>query len=321
MALIVPNPNVPTNGQALDATPLLANLNAVYQAVQSFDGSQIVAGSVVAAAMNAAINPNTLFLETTLPFVSAGCVWTSSSSSPPVGTMTSGVVYINGKRVPVNTVASHTFTASKDTYIDIDVNGNITYIEASNNGTSPALTANSIRVAIIVTNATAITTVNQGGVSATAPVVSSNTLTISDSIGNRIYPTNPNGGLIAYRVGPGYTTVGTSTENITGANLCNAIIPAGRNAKITVRHLAIQTTTGATPSGLLISAGIAEGATSLDTANYSFFTVGQQQMYPTLIADVSPSTGLHTYSATLTCTNGSYHAQSVGNITIAVELV
>lgn len=162
MGFSLPYPTVPTNGQTLDATPLLANIVALAQAIASFDGSQIQNVSVLAAAFNANINPNTLLKETTVPFVASGLVW--SAITGLTAGMTSGVLYYNGIRTPVNSVSSNTFVASKDTYVDIDVNGNVAYPNTTNGGSAPALTTNSIRVAKVVTSGSAVTSVVQTGV-------------------------------------------------------------------------------------------------------------------------------------------------------------
>lgn len=180
MGLVVPWPGVPQDGQPVEATTLAANLNAVYQAIQSFDASQIQAATLVASAFAAAINPNTILHDTISSFVQTGCVWSQVSGLN--GTMTSGIAYIGNAtgifRVSVTGVGSNTFTASKDTYIDIDYNGNITYNAVANNAAAPALTANSIRVALVVTNGSAITSVTQTGI---------------DSNNVQIYPTSPYG--------------------------------------------------------------------------------------------------------------------------------
>lgn len=174
MAFSLPNPTSPTNGQSLDATPILANEVAIAEAIASFDGSQIQAASITAASFNANINPNTLLKETTVPFVASGLIW--SVVSGLAGGMTSGVLYYNGIRIPVNSISSHTFTASKDTYIDIDVNGNVTYVAVNNGATSGmTLTTNSIRVALVVTSGSAITSTTQTGI---------------DPLNNQIYPNN-----------------------------------------------------------------------------------------------------------------------------------
>lgn len=174
MALVLPYPGVPVNGQSGDATPILANINAITQAIQSFDGSQIAAGTVVQSALNSTVNPVTRDNLIIQNFVSSGCVWNTVSGLS--GTMSSGTLFINGLMVTVNGVVSNTFNASKDTYIDIDYNGNVYYQAIANGANAPALTANSIRVAKVVTNGSAITSVVQTGV---------------DSNNVQIYPTSP----------------------------------------------------------------------------------------------------------------------------------
>lgn len=268
MALVVPNPTVPTNGQSLDATPLLANLQAVYQAIQSFDASQIAAGTLTASAFNASINPNTLLNETIYPFVSTGLVWSTVSGLN--GNMTSGVLYYNGIRVSVNSVASNAFAASKDTYVDIDVNGNITYQAVTNNAASPAITANSIRVAIVVTSGAAITFINQGQIDTTisgfAPVISSISLTHTDSLGNIIYPTDQNRKLLGYRAitTTNFPTTSTTATQITGLT-CPVIIPgiANRKVKVSSRATYLYNTTANNRADLTVYNGTPGSGTLL----------------------------------------------------------
>lgn len=232
MAFSLPNPTSPTNGQSLDATPILANEIAIAQAIASFDGSQVQAGTIVGSALATTANPNTLLAATTFPFVASGCVWSAVSGLG--GTMTGGIIYYNGTPVTVNSVASHTFTASDDTYVDIDKNGNVTYNAVSNNSASPAITTNSIRVAIVVCSGSAITTVNLGSIAATAPTISSVLITVQDSLGNLIYPTNPDMSLLGFRKITGNFVLSssqTTPTQVTGLS-CPVIIPAGRNVKM-----------------------------------------------------------------------------------------
>lgn len=259
MSLNLPYPTQPAPNSALASAPVLANETALAQAIQAFDGSQINAGSVVASAFNASINPNTLLNDTIKPFVAANCIWSAVSSSPPVGTMTGGLIYVGPsgaiQRVVVNGIGSHTFAASSDTYVDIDYNGNVTYSVVSNNAASPSITANSVRVAIIITNTTAITFVNQGQLNSAltnfGPVVSSCSLTYNDSLGNLIYPTDPNHQTLGYRqLTTGFSTANTAATYITGLG-CPVIIPTNRKAKITVYSSA--TTIGGAPKVATIS--------------------------------------------------------------------
>ena len=110
MALSLPYPNTPQDGDAFLSLPVRSNVNAITQAIQSFDGSQIQAGSIAAAALAPAANPVTRGAETIANFVSSGCVW--SASAGLTAGMTSGVIYVNGIRVLVANVVSKTFTVS-----------------------------------------------------------------------------------------------------------------------------------------------------------------------------------------------------------------
>lgn len=132
-------------------------------------------------------------------YVSSGCVWTGDSyGSTRAASMTSGVVVINGNPITVAAVTARTFTASKDTYVDVldagDGTGTVVYSESNNNAASQALAANSVRIATVVTAAGSIaasTSIGQGGYANTAPVISSQVFKGFDSLGNKIYPKGP----------------------------------------------------------------------------------------------------------------------------------
>lgn len=136
-------------------------------------------------------------------FIASGCVWTGDSiGSTRVASMTSGVGYIAGKRFTISAVTSRTFTASKDTYVDVDNTGTLTYTEVTNNAASPALAAGSLRLGIVVTGASNIATVDSinqgnklaGAFTAILPKFSTNTsysLAVTDSLGNMICPRTP----------------------------------------------------------------------------------------------------------------------------------
>ena len=66
-------------------------------------------------------------------------------------------------RYTATSVANNTYTASKDTYVDIGTDGTVDYNEVANGAASPALSASHIRVAKVVTNGSAITSVVQAG--------------------------------------------------------------------------------------------------------------------------------------------------------------
>ena len=68
----------------------------------------------------------------------------------------SGIAFINNKRVATSDT-SKTYTASKDTYVDVDDAGTFTFVEVANGADTPALTADSIRIMKVVTDVDNIT--------------------------------------------------------------------------------------------------------------------------------------------------------------------
>ena len=170
---------------------------------------------------------HTYFKNYMFDFVYSGGVWSGDSyGSTRAASMTAMVCYINGLRISIGAVTARTFTASKDTYIDVlsngDGTGTLVYTEATNNAASPALATNSIRIGIIVTGASAIaaaTSINQGQITALLPTNSSQVLNYGlDTLGNSIFPGSPSHRKIAFEtlVGSNFTTSSTSFVDVTG---------------------------------------------------------------------------------------------------------
>ncbi len=102
--------------------------------------------------------------ETCFDFTQSGLIWTQTSGLN--GSMSVGVCYIADanlymNRLAIASIASRAFTASKDTYVDVSSVGAITYTEAANSATAPTLPTYSMRIALVVTGASAITGVFQ----------------------------------------------------------------------------------------------------------------------------------------------------------------
>jgi len=90
----------------------------------------------------------------------AGGVW--STSSGLIGQATPGNVWYNGVRSVMPLVTSNTFTASKDTYIDFNPSSlAFTYVPETNGAAEPAVTSGCVRVALVVTGASAISSISQ----------------------------------------------------------------------------------------------------------------------------------------------------------------
>ena len=125
--------------------------------ISTISGSKITGGTVPAAAFDPSTNPETRESEIYGDLVASGLVWSIVSGLN--GSMTSGVAYVSGKRLTVSSIATYGFTASKDTYVYIDSNGNAQYDPEANGATQPATPANTMLIAKVITNGSAITSI------------------------------------------------------------------------------------------------------------------------------------------------------------------
>lgn len=264
-------------------------------------------------------------------YVESGCVWTGDSlGSTKAASMTSGVVVINGRRLTVAAVSARTFTASKDTYVDLLLTSTseaatIVYTEVTNNAASPALASDSIRIAIIVTDATDIQdagSINQGEPTKVLPIASSIPYQVTDSLGNLICNRNPSPGLIGYRqITSAFTTTTTPDYvDVTGLSV-PVIVPSGRT-KIRVKFF-IGRFVG---NGNAYTQAVREGSTSLTQLVCAHSISTQSTMEDVL----SVSAGSHTYKAsvaqnaagTITIGAGAGGAVATNGVAyLAVELV
>lgn len=89
-------------------------------------------------------------------YVASGCLVATAGGL--IGTTAAGVAYVGGARIAF-AGATSIYTASKDTYVDMNASGVIVLNAVANGGGEPAAAANTIRLAKVVTDATQITTV------------------------------------------------------------------------------------------------------------------------------------------------------------------
>lgn len=179
--------------------------------------------------------------ETQFDYVASGGVWSGDAyASTRNASMTAITVYINGQRGTISAVTARSFTASRDTYIDVlNTAGVFTlvYTEVTNNNTSPALVANSLRIGIIVTGASNIASVgsvNQGQEDKVLPIVSSVPYAVTDSLGNLICPRDPNRKILGlHQRISAFSTTSTSAAQITELSV-PIIVPTGRKIKATL---------------------------------------------------------------------------------------
>lgn len=155
-------------------------------------------------------------------FVASGGIVAQTSGL--TGSFSNIIYYIAGKRYKKSGVANRAYTATKDTYVDIDITGTVSYTAVTVGATSPALAANSIRLAVVNTNGSAIAGVNQYGV---------DIVTTSGQV-NYIYNTSPTaapmfvntnsgsaGGSYYYRNQNGEKELWGNTASIPSGSLAN----------------------------------------------------------------------------------------------------
>lgn len=76
-----------------------------------------------------------------------------------VGSIPAGTVYPDGYYVNKASATPKTFTASKWTFVDIDLNGDFTYSEVAIDGSTPSVGSNSARLARVSTDGTQVSSV------------------------------------------------------------------------------------------------------------------------------------------------------------------
>lgn len=207
--------------------------------------------------------------EWAFDFIPSGLIWSGDAyASTRNASMTAGFAYISGVRVTVAAVTARSFTASRDTYIDLSSDGVLTYTEVTNNAASPALSANNIRIGIIVTAAGSIAaagSINQGQTNKVLPIASSVPYQVTDSLGNLICPRDPSRRILGYRerTSGSFATASTTAVQVTELS-CPVIIPTSRRVRVTAWSKSIFNGTGAAYSEMTIWEG-AVGGTQIST--------------------------------------------------------
>lgn len=162
-------------------------------------------------------------------YVASGGIWSGDAyGSTRNASMTALVCYINGQRGTISAVTARSFTASKDTYIDVlNSSGtfSLVYTEVTNNAASPALAANSLRLGIVVTGASNIASaasINQGQPDKTVPTTTNKGKAGLDSLGNKIRSLSPVDNGITFTA---FTSLGSNGTSYTdGASITIALL-------------------------------------------------------------------------------------------------
>lgn len=262
--------------------------------------------------------------------VASGLVITGDAyASTRNASMTAGVCYINGRRISLTAVAARTYTASRDTYVDVldnlDGTGTLVYTEVTNNAASPALAANSIRIGIVVTGASNIANVgaiNQGQPDKVLPIASSTAYTTVDSLGNMICSRDPNRRILAHRQTlTSFNSSSASGTAITGMST-PIIAPANRTLRITATPYC-NTAASGQYAELRIFTGASLNAltTQVGASQFGFITGSAQYSKPS--AKITPAAGLLFVTLALMSSSGTatVYGGTTAPTQIEVEIV
>lgn len=155
------------------------------------------------------------------PFVVSGLV--PGNSVNLSSAISAGVAYVNGKRI-ITSSTNKTYTASKDTYVDLKDDGTFAYVEVANGATSGmTMTLNSdgtraLRVGKVITSGSAITGVDLNGF---------------DPLGTPVHPTTPRNVAIGVGIAGGGATGPIGVSPDTGGS-CSIYVKAYQNVKIDI---------------------------------------------------------------------------------------
>jgi len=151
-----------------DAAVTTANLNTRFSELKTvingnIDGTNYADGSINSADIAVAANPLKRDGENIGEYVYTGL--TIATVASLTQTTTAGTAYVaNDADSYLHRVAtaatSHTYTASKDTYVYLDYAGAFIYSEVANGASQPSTPSNSIIIAKVVTDGSAITSVS-----------------------------------------------------------------------------------------------------------------------------------------------------------------
>lgn len=302
----LPNPSMSFSPFAILTAEEMNDLFENIEALQ--DGSAFDALTFTNNQMALNARPQQIADDTTFDFVQSGLIITGNAyGSTLLASLSAGVVYINGVRIPVSAVANRAYTASRDTYVDVGDDGVVDFNPVTNNNASPALAANHIRIGIVVTGASniaSVASINQGQRNKVLPIASSIPYTTTDSLGNLINPRDPTRRVLGYRrIVAGVTTSSTSAVQATGLTV-PVIVPDG--ASVTVNAFVGRAQVNGAGQyfvGSVWDGAVGVGTQIVDTPIYNSAASTGGNLF--ISAGDTPTPGLKTYNVGFRCTGAT----------------
>lgn len=271
-----------------------ADLNRIYQEFNSnIESSNIAVDAVAEVDMADNANPRIRTYE------GASCekvyegLLTTTTSGTLVGSVPAGTAYPLGYRVVKVSSTPKTFSASKWTFVDIDINGDFTYSEVAIDGATPAVATNSIRLSRVSTDSTQVVHVSDLRTTscATGPFSIIRDAASQASLGDLLSTGKPvrNRGAGGFIQGLHISWDTTTTFKVTsGGAYING------KYRITSADITVPQTADGPSTGV---SGLDTGAIAAST-RYNVFAVADQDSVNTLSASFSTSaapTGITNY--------------------------
>lgn len=154
----VTKPYTFSSGQTIRSADVNSNFDTIYS---EFNGSieggasgNIAADSLTETEMADDVNPRIRWDEGFQDWVYTGLL--PADSANLTSDISAGTAYVSGYRVSKASATSKTYTATKDTYVDIDYTGVFHYTEVARLAAEPAVYASSIRLAAVASDGSEI---------------------------------------------------------------------------------------------------------------------------------------------------------------------